>query len=165
MTQYILSHFSFSCLRNNSQHNTYPFKPLVNNNITESNKMKNKKLKRLIMRTVIIVFACLLSTYAGLRIWIWGDAKQFAKQAVEHFNTDRTSALILYLDSNEYTFKEKNKAVWAMGVLKEKNALPKLEMMYTGEECNHDSAICQYELYKAIHKIKGDFKGSWQAKN
>ena len=128
-------------------------------------KMKNKNLKRLIFLTVVILFAGLFIIYGGLRIWIWTDAKQFAKQATEYFHTDKTNALLLFIDSDDFTFKEKNKAVWTIGVLKEKEALPKLEMMYTGEACNHDSAICQYELYKAIHKINGDFLGSWQAKN
>ena len=130
-----------------------------------SSEMKIKNLKKLILGTFVIVFASLFLVYAGLRTSIWTDANQFAKQAAEQYSTDKTTTLLMYIDSDEYTFKEKNKAVWAMGVLKEKNALPKLEMMYTGEKCNHDSAICQYELYKAIHKIRGDFKGSWQAKN
>lgn len=126
--------------------------------------MKNNS-KRLVFRTVVIVFTSLFVIYAGLRVWILNDAYQFAKLAAEHFNSDKTTALLMVVDSDEYTFKEKNKAVWAMGVLKEKDALPKLEMLYTGDECSHDSAICQYELYKAIHKIRGDFKSSWQAKN
>ena len=134
-------------------------------NIPNTIAVKNKKIKQFILRTFVIVFAALIIVYAGLRVWIWNDANKIAKEASEHFNTDKTTALLLFVDSEEFTFKEKNKAIWAMGVLKEKEALPKLEMMYTGKNCNHDSAICQYELFKAIHKIKGDFYGSIQAKN
>ncbi|QGY42965.1 hypothetical protein GM418_04620 [Maribellus comscasis] len=124
-----------------------------------------KKLKGWIIRTLFITIAGLFIIYSGLRIWIWSDANQFAKKASEKFNTDKTAALLSYIDSNEITIKEKNKAVWALGVLNEKEALPQLEMLYTGDTCDHDDAICQYELYKAIHKIKGNFRGSWQAKN
>ena len=126
--------------------------------------MMNSKIKRVIITGLTIAMFGFIFIYIGLRVWIWTDANKFAEKTAEQFKTNKTEALLLLLDSEKYTFKEKNKAIWALGVLKEKKALTKLELLHTGEECQHDSALCQYELYKAIHKIKGDFYGSWQIK-
>lgn len=129
------------------------------------NELKmNSKIKRVLIIAFTIALFGLIFLYIGLRVWIWTDASKYAEKVSLQFKTDKTEALLMLINSEEHTLKEKNKAIWALGVLKEKNALPKLEMLYTGIECRHDSAICQYELYKAIHKIKGDFRGSWQAK-
>ncbi len=125
----------------------------------------NSKIKRVLIFTFTIFLFGLIFIYIGLRVWIWTDANKYAEKASLQFKTDKTEALLILLDSEEYTLKEKNKAIWALGVLKEKKALLKLELLYTGEECQHDSAICQYELRKAIHKIEGSLRGPLQARN
>ena len=50
--------------------------------------------------------------------------------------------------------------VWAIGRLSDKNALPYLQAVYTGEPCTHSLHLCQYELAKAINRYGGnvDFK-------
>ena len=97
-----------------------------------------------------------------LKLWIKHEAKFYASELSQTFQMNKTDALLAVLGAEHYSLKDKNKAVWALGVLKEKEALPKLESLYTGEDCQHDSAICQYELQKAILKIKGKFTGSWK---
>ena len=93
------------------------------------------------------------------------QANNLAKEASQNFHADKIESLLMLIDSENYSLKEKNNAVWALGVLKDERALPKLEVLYTGKECDHEKALCQYEIKKAILKIKGDFKGSWQASN
>jgi len=59
-------------------------------------------------------------------------------------------ALIEFLRAYEHPLAERNHAVWALGRLRDARALPLLEDFYTGEECEHDAALCQSELEKAI---------------
>jgi hypothetical protein len=46
--------------------------------------------------------------------------------------------------------------VWAIGRLSDKNALPYLQTVYTGEPCAHSLYLCQYELAKAINRCGGN---------
>lgn len=133
--------------------------------ISDNKPVAKSKIKRFILYVGASLILILLGTFIGLRVWIHSEAKNIANKAVEVFHKNNTEALIAVIESDEYTLKDKNNAVWALGVLKDKQALSKLETMITGLECNHDSTICQYEIKKAILKIKGDFRGSWQASN
>jgi len=118
---------------------------------------------------ILIAFASLIlivfGTFVGLRIWIIVEANNIASEAVKVFQVHKTEALITLIESENYSLKERNNAVWTLGVLKEKEALPKLESMLTGLECDHDQDICQYEIKKAVLKIKGKFRGLRQANN
>jgi len=69
---------------------------------------------------------------------------------------DDLAALIVYMNSEEHSLKERNLAVWALGRLRNPRALPALEKAYTGESCDHDRYLCQYELNKAIRHCKGE---------
>ena len=122
------------------------------------------------LRKTLYIFGTFLifiipGIYYGELAIIKHQANSYANEAVLAFHQDKTKSLLMLIDSENYSFQQKNKAVWTLGVLKDEKALPKLEMLYTGKECNHDSALCQYEIKKAILKIKGEFSGSWQAKN
>ncbi len=109
----------------------------------------------------ILVFL-LCSAFVVGRVYIKHEAKNVAKEASAVFHKDNTDSLLMMIESDNYSLKEKNMAVWALGILKDEKALTKLEILYTGEKCNHSEDLCQYELKKAILKIKGDFRGSWQ---
>lgn len=122
-----------------------------------------KKSKRWFLKGFLIILTVIFITYLGLITWIKLEANTMAKQTSVEFQTGKTEALIAIIDSENYSLKEKNNAIWALGVLKDKDALPKLESMITGKECNHETEVCQYEINKAILKIKGEFIGSWQA--
>jgi len=123
---------------------------------------KKRKMKKIILLGAVIIVLGLTGAFFGIKAWIKADANEFANNAVQVFEKDKVESLIALIDSEDYTIKEKNRAVWALGVLKDESALPKLEALLTDTECNHDESICQYELKKAILKIKGEFKGSWQ---
>ena len=123
-----------------------------------------KQNKALSIIGTILIFIIPVLYFGGLMV-IKHQANTFAKEAVSVYHQDKTESLLMLIDSENHSLKERNKAVWTLGVLKDEKALPKLEMLYTGKECNHDSALCQYEIKKAILKIKGEFSGSWQAKH
>ena len=65
-------------------------------------------------------------------------------------------ALIEYMNSESHPLKERNRAVWALGRLRDPRALPALEGVYTGDLCEHARFLCQYELEKAIKRCGGN---------
>ena len=72
-----------------------------------------------------------------------------AQIAQPHPNDD-AMALIEYVRSEQHSLDDGNHAIWALGRLRDSRALPLLEDFYTGEECAHDTHLCQHELQKAI---------------
>ena len=129
------------------------------------NTTKNNKFKKFIFKGSVIIVIGLVVTFSGINIWIKTDANSIAEEATEVFQKDKIESLLAKLDSDDYSLKEKNYATWALGVLKDERALPKLESLATGQECNHEKELCQREIEKAILKSKGEFRGSWQASN
>jgi hypothetical protein len=59
------------------------------------------------------------------------------------------------MQSDVHSLKERNLAIWALGRLGDRSALPALRTAYTGELCRHDTILCQYELEKAIRRCGG----------
>ena len=123
----------------------------------------NNKVGKIFFLVYMGIMILIFSAFIAAKVYIKREAKNVAKEASAVFQKDNTESLLILLDSENYSLKEKNMAVWGLGVLKDKNALSKLELLYTDEECNHSEELCQYELKKAILKIKGEFRGSWQA--
>ncbi len=119
---------------------------------TTKKRFNTYKIFIIATTTVVVVMAC---SFIGLKVWIKSEAKSVAKHAVEVFQIGQTESMVAMLESGNATLNEKNKVVWALGVLKDRDALEKLESMVTHKECNHNEALCQYELNKAISKIKG----------
>jgi hypothetical protein len=73
---------------------------------------------------------------------------------------DRVEALMAYASSQDHTLRERNRAVWALGLIGDKRALPLLEKYRTGRPCDHNTTLCQGEIGKAISKCKGN-TGKW----
>ena len=69
---------------------------------------------------------------------------------------DAVAALMLIVQSDSHSFKERNRTVWALGQARDSRALPVLRRYYTGGECDHSRALCQRELDKAIKLCSGD---------
>lgn len=127
------------------------------------NLLTKRKVSRILLISFIVFILGIAGTYFATLTWIHQDARAMAKEATVVFKKDKIESLLEVIKSENYSLKEKNKAVWALGVLKDKRALPQLEALYTGNECNHGKELCQYEIKKATLKIKGEFQGSWQA--
>ena len=123
---------------------------------------KHNLIKVLFLLAVIFIIGFVF-TFITTKVWIRHNAIVVAKEVSAVFQKDKVESLLEVIESKNYTLKEKNQAIWALGVLKDKRALPKLEDLYTEKKCNHDKELCQYEVQKAILKIKGKFHGSWQA--
>lgn len=69
---------------------------------------------------------------------------------------DTVAALMIIVQSDSHSLKERNNAVWALGQARDRRALPVLRMYYTGDECDHSWELCQHELDKAIKLCSGE---------
>ena len=97
----------------------------------------------------IAVLLLLLQGYIRLSVLATSDS------AVERFGGDRISGLAAMVNCSECRLKDRDMAVWALGELRDRRALPVLRAHYKGGKCNHSSELCQYNLGKAILKIEG----------
>ena len=65
-------------------------------------------------------------------------------------------ALVAYLQSSEPTLDDKNRAIWLLGELRDRRALPALRALDRGDVCDHARFVCQRDRRKAIDKIRGN---------
>jgi len=107
--------------------------------------------------------------YAIACLFIFTSVKTICTKAEREFKQDHVTSLIAVINSDKFTAKDKNDAIWALGQIGAKQALPLLEGMYTGtkdKRCNRNENICQYELEKAIRFINSRFIVTrWMYKN
>jgi hypothetical protein len=90
--------------------------------------------------------------------WIGSDVKSQCKQAKSEYQGDCVTALISLLKDENRSFKSRNSAIWALGQIGNKQALPVLQSFYTDnippKESLNDT-ISRYELKKAINLAGG----------
>jgi hypothetical protein len=73
---------------------------------------------------------------------------------MEQYPGDRVEALSALVACEGCSLSDRNRAVWALGQLRDRRALPILKKYYTGQECNHSLGLCQYEMRKAVKAIE-----------
>jgi hypothetical protein len=124
---------------------------------------------KIIDRPYKVITFCFLLTFFGLflawssvKIWIKTEANKFANEAVVTYQSDRTESLLMMIFDEKSSIEQKNMAIWTLGTLKDENALDRLEELDTLIEEQEIIGISNYELEKAILKIKGEFKGRWK---
>jgi hypothetical protein len=120
---------------------------------------KSMNWKKIVLYGIPIGFTVLLILFVLSLHWISSDVKQICKKAQQQFEGDYVEALIAALESDNFSFKEKNQVIWALGEIGDKRALPALKKLYTGEPCpkpcNTSKTICQYGVKKAIRGCNG----------
>jgi hypothetical protein len=116
-------------------------------------------------RKLLILSASLVSLlffgFSAIYIWIDVDVKKNIKTAKEKYSGNAEDVLIEYLLDTTNTFHDRTHiAVWTLGQIQSKKALPILKDLYKddpdGKTCygKHDSVLCQYEIYKAMNAAK-----------
>jgi hypothetical protein len=95
-------------------------------------------------------FVVLAAAIAGFALFILASAHGYGRAAQSQFPGDEVQALMTMVQSERHGLTERNHAVWALGQLRDKRALPVLEKYYTGGPCDHAHYLCQHELRKAI---------------
>lgn len=123
-------------------------------------KIKKKLFRHLIffVATGISIFTLLfVITY----VWIRFDVKQQCLNSKRIYGGSCLEASSNLLKDKDRDFRSRNSAVWVLGQLADKKALPVLKSFYTGVIPDReplDKIISQYELKKAIRWCE---EGNW----
>ena len=115
-----------------------------------------KRVMKIALWILAIAVGLLIVVYIGVSLMIgWGINKE-SRSAMARFSGDRIEALMAFVDCQDCRLEDRNHAVWALGQLRDKRALPVLYRYRTGKPCNHWRQICQYEISKAIRWTEGN---------
>lgn len=114
-------------------------------------------MKRKFIITGFILMGLAFTAFIGMYIWIDISVQKNIRSAKEMYGGKAEDALISYLRDESNSFYDRSHvAVWTLGQIHSQKALPLLEQLYQndphGKTCKgkHDSALCQYEIHKAI---------------
>lgn len=102
---------------------------------------------------LIILSGMILFLFLTGLIWIRYEVKSLCHEATRTYGRDCISAAQAMLDDQNQSYASRNKAVWTLGQIADKNALPMLKKYYTGNIPSRESlyhTLSQYELQKAI---------------
>jgi hypothetical protein len=100
------------------------------------------------------LFLFVIAGYTALFASIHTGVTDVARSAMAEYPGDRVQALSTLVDCRTCSLAERNRAVWALGQLRDARALPILVKYYTGQKCDHASNLCQHELQKALAAIQ-----------
>ena len=114
--------------------------------------------RRKVLTWGLFAGSCLLAVAGaagfGLHLLIKDSVDENLTEAQETFSGDGVEAAIAMLETNYTSIKAKGRMIWTLGTIGDDRALPVLLSLHTGEECRHGTGVCQYEVGKAIRKIR-----------
>ncbi|MGB2864534.1 MAG: hypothetical protein WBC05_14495 [Sedimentisphaerales bacterium] len=117
-------------------------------------------VRKVLVYGTLSCLAFLLVAFVMLWWSLSSSIKEISAEATQQYPGDRVEALITYVNSENHSLRQRNRAVWALGQIGDDRALPVLEKSYTGGPCDHDNLLCQRELQKAIKKCKSSFNAT-----
>lgn len=124
--------------------------------------------KKILTGAIFILFFFFL-TFSFSLVVIRQDVIKICLAARKIYRTNCLDSLILLVKSNNSSFRLKNSAVWTLGQLAEKKALPFLyqvnQSLPEQKKCDYDNYLCQYEVKKAIKWCQKGNVTSWMYKN
>jgi len=92
---------------------------------------------------------------------IYSRVETIVRIAQSRYAGDTAEALMSLIESDSETYRDKNRAIWALGQIGDTRALPVLQRLNTGEvqEKPYDPSayIVLYSVRKAIEQIQSDF--------
>ena len=95
--------------------------------------------------------------------------ERYAADAARTGRPDELTVLIALAADEGASLRDRNRAVWALGELRDELAIPALERLHVQEGCDHDRLVCQREVRKALAKIRGELslrgsiRSAWRA--
>ena len=133
----------------------------MNNEEKPGSFMKKTNLRKIIISVILIGLAAFIILFAISLRMIYSGVKSICEIASNKFESDNVEALISLIESDEFSFKQKNKAIWALGQIGDRRALPLLRKLDTDEiqekPLDSDKYIVQYSVEKAIRQINSSF--------
>jgi hypothetical protein len=109
--------------------------------------------KKLLLALAASIAVLVATGYAAVSVSIRSGVRETAAAAIARQPGDRIAALAAWVDCDSCPLPDRNRAVWALGQLRDRRALPVLEKHYTGAGCNHSAGLCQRELRKALDAV------------
>lgn len=126
--------------------------------------MKPKNSGKLLLILIAIGLSLLFITFIASGLMIGAEVESVCRVAKQEYETDGSAsprcvdALIMLVGDENKSYRMRNSAVWALGQLGDKSALPVLRQYYTDNIPAKESlekSISQYELKKAIKLVNG----------
>ena len=121
-------------------------------------------MKRKIFILSLSLLGLIILGFIAIYIWIDIDVKKNIEIAKGRYSGKAENALIAYLLDTTNTPQNRTRvAIWTLGQIQSKEAIPILENLYKndpeGKTCygKHDSVLCQYEIYKALNASKANW--------
>ena len=122
-------------------------------------------MKRSVLTSGIIVSFLFIATFTIFRILIGNGIKENISIAKKEYPGKAEDALLAYLADSTKSVQDRTQvAVWTLGQIRSRKALPVLNSLYKndpkGTTCRHNSQLCQYEIHKAIVSIESNWMGA-----
>jgi len=109
--------------------------------------------------------------FAGMTFsHLHSSVKSICLTAKNEYRKDCVSSLIETVKSEKYLFRERNKAIWALGQIADQKALPFLNELHRSlpeQKVDSDRGLSKYEVEKAIKWCSGEKTNitSWMYRN
>jgi hypothetical protein len=117
---------------------------------------RKKLVTGLVVICVVIAILFAVSMYQ-----IFSSVRAVCRLATERYPGDNVEALMAMIEAEDSSYREKNRAIWALGQIGDERALPLLRKLDTDEPqpkpYDTDSYIVQYSVEKAIRQIEDGF--------
>jgi hypothetical protein len=127
----------------------------MNRDVGSGSQRKSAKNPKRLISIFVGGVVLLAIVYLGISLVIGRGVRSISETALREFPGDKVSALMALVESEQASFRERNRAIWALGQLGDARALPMLEKRYTGKESDEREELSQYELKKAIVLCRG----------
>lgn len=125
-------------------------------------KLKNylsKNWKKLLLWGSLAVFFALLVIAAGATYIIINEVETICFKTQKLFPGDAVESLISALKTENFSIREKNQIIWALGEIGDKRAVSILRTLESREKCDKpcdpNTKICQYGIQKSIKHCEG----------
>ena len=130
---------------------------------------KRQKWKRvIIIGAFVMALTFIICTSISFRLIYKGVMAACINANREHAG-NCSQSLIAYIKSDQQTFENKNKALWALGQLANKEALPFLKELESEisleHPCDRGIQLCGLEVKKAIQWCSSGNLTSWMYRN
>ena len=117
--------------------------------------LKSRMVRRLLLGAGGLTLIAVATTFVVISSRIGAEVRAASDMARQQHAGDPVEALLRFVADTNHSPGDRNRAVWALGQLGDRRALPVLQKYYSGEPCDHRSALCQHELRKAIKLAAG----------
>jgi hypothetical protein len=118
-------------------------------------RLKSHLFHRIMLWGCGLGAALLFAAFLFISFRIGAEVRATSRMATQQHPGDRVEALIQFVEDSDHPLRERDRAVWALGQLGDRRALPVLRKYYSGEPCDHSNELCQRELDKAIKLMEG----------